>query len=324
MDSTAYEKVYLYGQLIYHARKHGQHTSLLERIAFYHVVLKRHVRFESVEEMNLVTGGFAIAKKSVEGFWATISEPIALTAIVNFLTHEMKWTPEKYARQQMAISSFNHSMMGQWWEFVAARFLPPLFETDRPLGETPLFSNLKGLPSCFYQGTAHVVAVSKVQDGLLQFKFLGDRSDCLMGMAIANPGYTLLDFLEDPKQNVLFFPEDMAGPDLVFFLSVAGLLYLVFVQVKLRKTLGDRFSVVASLDPSQAYRGKANRKALRAKVEAALQPGRGVTGVISVFLGYPLCTTLPEGVELSAKPKGSSKARAKKGTEGKNLLKPKI
>jgi hypothetical protein len=134
----------------------------------------------------------------------------------------------------MAQSQPFPAMLGQWFEVMASDQLSQLFQTAGALADEPLFSNLKSqLPECFQSGGARLAQVRLALNGKYTFDTVADTTGLEAKVHLATAGKGVLAWLQD-LDGVVFFPETSAGPDLLFFMVVGGLLYLVICQPKLR------------------------------------------------------------------------------------------
>lgn len=293
-----YEKLYLYGTLCAQAR-HPQSANLfqqLKRLTFAHWVIGQPACFRNKEEVDLVNLGCALLEGKRDTQMAAIREPVVQTAVQNFLKHQMQWDPQRHAEEMFCESGFQPQVLGIWWELVVAQFIRHMFETKEALADKPLFSNLgrDTLPPAFREMGAILVAVWRDRtSGQFCWKEI-EKEERFLKMKVGTTAYGLVDFLKDPKGFVLFFPEDKAGPDLVFFMVVGGELFLVFVQLKLAVEVKEPLKVLRTVDPSTAYSNHPSERKFREEIKEALGPDSGLAGVIACIIGYPL--KLPKSI----------------------------
>ncbi|GAQ91668.1 hypothetical protein KFL_008300050 [Klebsormidium nitens] len=324
-----YERQFLYGRLGALLKRGVEGHKLLEllkRVAFAYARLGAPCLFLHHKEFDLVDLGFVKLHRSPKNdIVASIEEPLAVRALSNFLERELKWSAKEHTLTLMAQSKPFPAMLGQWFELVAPDQLPQLFETDGALADMPLFSNLKReLPECFQREGASLARVRLAPDGKYCFETVANPTGLDAVVRLATKGMGVLEWLQNPNGVVWFFPETSAGPDLLFFVVVGGQLYLVICQLKLRWKLDSLARAIQTVDPKYLFEGKVDKEELRKVAQKALSKERGVDGVISLFIGYPLRTRMREFVAKKTAAEEEDRKRKGKQADDDNMVEPSI
>ncbi|GAQ90105.1 hypothetical protein KFL_006010010 [Klebsormidium nitens] len=323
-----YERHFLYGRLGALLKRGAEGMKLLDllkRVAFAHARLGGPCLFLHHQEFDLVDLGFVkLHHSGKHRIVASIEEPLAVRALFNFLETELKWSAKEHALTLMAQSQPFPAMLGQWFEVVAPDQLPQLFQTEGALADAPLFSNLKSeLPECFRREGASLARVQLAPDGKYSFSTVAKPTGLDAPVRLATKGRGVLAWLRDPGGIVWFFPETSAGPDLLFFVVVGGALYLVVCQLKLRWKLDSLARAIQTVDPRYLFEGKVNKEELREVAHEALRAERGVDGVISLLIGYPLRTRMREFVPKKSSAEEEDRKRKSK-EEVDDMVEPSV
>ncbi|GAQ82993.1 hypothetical protein KFL_001320010 [Klebsormidium nitens] len=205
-----------------------------------------------------------------------LMEPLAVKAVENLFLSEFDLSLDEIMIDNLRLAR-NDAVLGSLFETLIpraqTRFLnSPCLETH------PLLKPLSNLPDCFKSG-AHIECVEGPEQGV-------PLSEVIPRVEAFTRDRGLLEFLEEPRGNPFFFPEDAAGPDNAAIVRIGGVRWLSLVQAKCRKKVDKLTHALGTLSLNTMYKGDRGAEGKRKQLKASLRK-LGVEGVLQVLLAYP-------------------------------------
>ncbi|KAJ3053840.1 hypothetical protein HK097_003250, partial [Rhizophlyctis rosea] len=240
--------------------------------------------------LELVEYGFAQLVRGSHGTTqARIDEPLVALTMARY-SRDINQPLKDDLLATMRSLVDNPSACGSLWEYYITEELQRLFDGSRSLAHHPLFAGLSKLPP-MYQHAARIWRPNPA------------RAHPHQVCRRASSAYGLIEFLKNPTA-AFFLPEDIAGPDLVFFLEIntptSPIIIPCFVQAKLRSSLksAERAHALRTTVPEKLYgtQTEAAGKPIPAYKEALRQEALGIlngrwnraVGVLRMVVGFPV------------------------------------
>ncbi|KAL1917099.1 uncharacterized protein VTP21DRAFT_5297 [Calcarisporiella thermophila] len=212
------------------------------------------------------------------GFAAFIDEPLVVLAAIYFFRDRHKMIDSVF--QTMTIFKSDPAMIGKLWERCIPEEMERIFDGTRKLSQLALFQGIEGLNMPLFYESAIVVTPTRPR--FTNVKLL-----------LSTPEYNLGNYLQDDASTrpPFFAPDNLAGPDLVFFVKIQGasgeIHIPVLVQVKLRNYV-ESISL-RTTDPNLLYRNRDGNLINRERTAPLLTilKQHCQHGVIRILVAYP-------------------------------------
>ncbi|KAJ3048299.1 hypothetical protein HK097_010699 [Rhizophlyctis rosea] len=200
---------------------------VVARIVTFYLFTGSPAPLRNHEEFQLIDIGFARLRRRLELSQAFVEEPLAIVAASRWLQSGGRGGLLAQIERSMLNVGVGDSSLGFLWEYACAAAFDTVLDGRTPLSET-LLRDLESKPvwadeaasiaPCFWRD-GHIVAEDR------------DPNVVLAGRSSAEGDF--VKWLEDPQGRRVWFPEEIAGPDLGFILrtSRTGTLIPVICQV---------------------------------------------------------------------------------------------